>query len=59
MQNKMNLSIFYAEVQPIFAFWAKIVQTECRIKELIYFLCQDAASLRFSASKDRTFQARI
>ena len=27
MQNKMNSFIFYAEVQPIFAFWAKIVQT--------------------------------
>ena len=27
MQNKMNEFIFYAEVQPIFAFWAKIVQT--------------------------------
>lgn len=26
-QNKMNSFIFYAEVQPIFAFWAKIVQT--------------------------------
>ena len=24
MQNKMNLSIFYAEVQPIFAFRAKV-----------------------------------
>ena len=31
-QNKMNLFIFYAKVQPIFAFRAKIVQTECRIK---------------------------
>ena len=27
MQNKMNSFIFYAEVQPIFGFWAKIVQT--------------------------------
>jgi len=24
MQNKMNLSIFYAEVQPIFGFRAKV-----------------------------------
>jgi len=31
-QDKMNSFIFYAEVQLIFAFVAKIMQTESRIK---------------------------
>jgi len=36
-QNKTDLSVFYAEVQLIFAFHGKVMQTERRTKQIYLF----------------------
>ncbi|MDY3063721.1 MAG: hypothetical protein SOW56_06810, partial [Bacteroidaceae bacterium] len=53
------LSIYFAEMQPIFAFTiAKIVQTESKRKRLGDLFCRGAAYFRFYGSKDSANQAQ-
>jgi len=53
-QNKMNLFIFYAEVQLIFAFEAKMMQIKCRTFMLAW---KSHAETRLIFSKENQISA--